>query len=212
MTSIFPVDVARCARRSAMRALLAFGMAFAAPFASSAAQTTPPGTPPVPPQRAGAERAEGRAGQRAQMERQLENRINNIVRTRLGLNDDQFDQLRAVSARMEHERRTLRREEMSTRAELRRHLLAGEAPNESQVAELLERLPRLERRRIDMMEQEQRELARFLQPSQRARYFALQDELRRNLQEGQRRRMGEAGPPEEKAMPRRIRPPLAPRR
>ena len=40
------------------------------------------------------------------------------------------------------------------------------------------------------MEQEQRELAKFLSPSQRARYFGLQDELRRGMQDLQRRRMG----------------------
>lgn len=204
--------VRRAARTRAMAWCAAWLVAAATPFAAITAQTTPPVTPPAPVQGARGERGGSRAPQRAQMERQLENRINNIVRTRLGLNDDQFSQLRMISTRMESERRTLRREEMTTRSELRRQLLAGETANESQIAELLERLPRIERRRIDMLEQEQRELARFLQPSQRARYFALQDELRRNLQEGQRRRMGEGAPPAESVGARRGRPPFAPKR
>ena len=149
----------------------------------------------------------GSPGARAQMERRVEARINDIIRTRLGLSDEQHDQLRAVSKRLESERRNLRREEISTRGELRRHLLAAEPANETRIAELLDQLPRLERRRIDMMEQEQRELARFLAPSQRARYFALQDELRRSLQESQRRRMGPGSDEDGGPSRRRARPP-----
>jgi len=85
-----------------------------------------------------------------------------------------------------------RREEMQTRKAMREELLAGDNANVSKVADLLEQMPRLERRRIELMEQEQRELSKFLSPVQRARYFALQDELRRNMQELQRRRMGAA--------------------
>lgn len=156
----------------------------------------------------------GRPAQRALMERRLQDRINQLVRTRLSLTDEQFTQLRAVSARMENERRALRRDEMGARNELRRQLGAGEITNEARVAELLEQLPRLERRRIDMLEQEQRELARFLQPSQRARYFAMQDQLRRELQEGQRRRLDTDGPPGGAPGPQRrgSRPPFAPSR
>jgi hypothetical protein len=55
---------------------------------------------------------------------------------------------------------------------------------------LLDEMPRLERRRVELMEREQRELAKFLSPVQRARYFGLQDELRRGMQELQQRRLG----------------------
>jgi hypothetical protein len=48
----------------------------------------------------------------------------------------------------------------------------------------------LERRKLDLLEAEQRDLAKFLSPIQRARYFGLQDELRRGMQDLQRRRMG----------------------
>ncbi len=159
--------------------------------AGAAAQAPPPGQAQARSEQPPA----GRPAQRAAIERRLQERINQIVRTRLALTDDQFVQLRGVSERIEKDRRALRRDEMLTRNELRRLLSPGESPNEARVAELLEQLPRLERRRIDMQEQEQRELARFLQPSQRARYFALQDQLRREVQEGQRRRMGGDGPP-----------------
>ena len=40
---------------------------------------------------------------------------------------------------------------------------------------------------VELQEQEQRELARFLTAVQRARYFALQEELRRGMQDLQQR-------------------------
>ncbi len=149
------------------------------------------GGPPI------AGRADGRAGAlrpkvdaRALLEQRLQDRVNEIVRTRLALSDEQFQQLLELSTRAEAEKRALRRDEVDTRVALRRELLAGDRVNESRVSELLDKLPRLERRRIDLMEAEQKDLARFLSPSQRARYFALQDELRRNMQDMQRRRLG----------------------
>lgn len=164
--------------------------AFALP--SAVAQGGPPG---------GAMRAAGvgQGGQqpprltpekRAAMERQLQARINNVIRQRLALNDDQFGKLQEVASHIEDDRRTLRNDELTTRFALRQELLAGDRVNETKVGELLDKLPKFERRRVELIEQEQRELAKFLSPSQRARYFALQDELRRNMQDMQRRRMG----------------------
>jgi protein CpxP len=177
----------RVATRTTAPVLAALAVASASPLGAQPTVQGDRGRGGPPGGRSPDERTQA---DRAQMERRFEARINDIIRTRLALNDEQFTQLRAVSARVEQERRGLRREEIATRSELRRLLLATEPTNETRVAELLEQLPKLERRRIDMMEQEQRELSKFLAPSQRARYFALQDELRRNLQESQRRRMG----------------------
>lgn len=127
--------------------------------------------------------------QRLQMERRLEDRINRVVRDRLAPTDEQFAKLREVARRVEQERRTLRNEEMATRFALRRELLAGDRANENTVAELLDRMVQYERRRSELMEREQRELAKFLSPSQRAKYIGVQDELRRTMQDLQRRRM-----------------------
>lgn len=127
---------------------------------------------------------------RVELERRFQQRMEAMVRQRLQLTDEQATRLRDVASRTEEARRTLRRDEMLARRAMRDELLAGDNANEARVAELLEQLPRLERRRLELFEQEQRELARFLSPVQRARYFGLQDELRRGVQELQRRRMG----------------------
>lgn len=131
------------------------------------------------------------AAERQEMERRMQERINGILRERLALTDDQFAKLREVASRIETERRSLRREEFEIRVAMREELLGGRTPNESRVAELLERMQRVERRRVELMEREQRDLSGFLSASQRARYVALQDELRRNMQDMQQRRMGD---------------------
>ncbi len=152
----------------------------------------------------------GSEPRRAELERRFQQRIDAMVRQRLELSDEQALKLREVASRTETARRTLRREEMQARQAMRDELLAGDNANVSKVADLLDQLPRLERRRIELMEQEQRELSKFLSPVQRARYFALQDELRRNMQELQRRRLGAVdslrAPGGGRGMPQRRRP------
>jgi Spy/CpxP family protein refolding chaperone len=126
---------------------------------------------------------------RAALENRLQERLLVVVRQRLNLSDEQLARLRDVASKTEDERRALRRDELTARFAMRQELLAGDNANENKVADLLEQLPRLERRRVDLMEREQRELAKFLSPVQRARYFGLQDELRRGMQELQQQRL-----------------------
>jgi Spy/CpxP family protein refolding chaperone len=177
---------------------------------SAQAQGGPPmGGPPMGGPPAGGR--QGRAldeAQRERLERSFQQRLDGIVRQRLNLTDEQHGKLREVASRTEDARRQLRTDELTTRLAMRRELLAGDRANEARVSELLERMPKLERRRLELMETEQRELARFLSPLQRARYFALQDELRRGMQELQRRRLGMDDSVANSAQPRaRRRPP-----
>jgi len=130
-----------------------------------------------PPRGDTASRRGGRA-----IEHQLQQRIATIMQQRLQLNDEQLRQLTEVTRRFERERMQVRGEDYRLRMAMRTQLMAGDTASQERVAELLEQMPRVERRRIDLMESEQRELARFLTPVQRARYVALQDEIRRNME------------------------------
>lgn len=147
------------------------------------------GGPPSGPPASGGRSMRPDDPRRDELERRFRQRLDVIVKERLELTDDQHGRLREVASRTENARRTLRREEYAARMAMRRELLAGARANETRVAELLDGMPVLERRRLDLLEQEQRELAKFLSPLQRARYFALQDELRRGMQELQWRRL-----------------------
>jgi Spy/CpxP family protein refolding chaperone len=126
-------------------------------------------------------------GQR--MDRRLQERINQTIRQRLALSDEQFDKMREVASRIEEDRRSLRSEEMTTRFAMRQELLAGEKANDKRVSELLDQMARIDRRRLDLPEREQRDLAKFLTATQRARYIGMQEQLRREMQDLQRRRL-----------------------
>jgi Spy/CpxP family protein refolding chaperone len=131
--------------------------------------------------------------------------VDSMVRVRVAPTDEQFAKMREVATRHERERREIRMQDGRARVELR-NLLAATTPNEQRIAELLDQVSKLERQRLDLMEREQRELGKFLSPSQRARYIAMQDELRRNMQDMQRNRLGldkpegagRRGPPEKR--------------
>ena len=128
-----------------------------------------------------------------EMEQQVQRRIGAMLKERLSLTDEQLTQLEEVTKKLDRDRRSVRSEEYRLRSTMRAQLLAGDSASNDTIALLLERMPRLERRKIDLMEAEQKELAQFLSPLQRARYVALQDEIRRNMDEIREKR--ESAPP-----------------
>ena len=127
----------------------------------------------------------GAAGQQAPRTREeLENRVRENfaaeVKKRLQLSDDQMTKVMAVNRRLDAERRELFQQERAARLALRAELQAGDSgANQARVAEVLDTLLRLQRRRLDLVEREQRELAAFLTPVQRARYQAFVDFIQR---------------------------------
>ena len=139
------------------------------------------------------DRQPGRPGAAGQsqapaLERQFRERFAEVVRRRLNLNDQQMRQLGQVNDQFERDRMRLLREERQMRQALRAQVLADDS---SQVAELLDRAIQIQRQRLDITEREQRELAKFMSPLQRAKYTAIQDDLRRRLEEfRQQRRPG----------------------
>ena len=145
------------------------------------------------------------------LERQFRERLAEVVRRRLNLNDVQMRQLRQVNERVERERMQLLREERQVRVALRTEMLAGDSADQERVATLLDNTLRIQRRRLDLTEQEQRALSDFMTPLQRAQYFAIQDDLRRRLedirqqrQQRQQRRPGmPPGPPPQGRPPHR---------
>ena len=90
--------------------------------------------------------------------------------------------------------------ERETRQSLRAEILAGDGANQAKVGQLLDQSIQLQRQRLDLLQSEQRELGKFLSPVQRAKYFGIQNELRKRAQDmrarqGMRRRMGQMRAP-----------------
>lgn len=122
-------------------------------------------------------------GQRRQMlEQRLRERIGEVVKRRLQLTDDQMAKLQNTNRQFEPQRASLLMKERDVRRELRQQLMSGTA-DQNRVGVLLDQAMQLERQRLDLTQNEQREMAKFMTPVQRAKLFGLQNEMRRRAQE-----------------------------
>ncbi len=126
---------------------------------------------------------------RGAVEDRIRQRVVRLLRERVGLNDDQLRRLGPVNQRFDARRQALFRDEREVRQSLRREL-SGQTADQSRVATQVDQLFALQRRRLELAAEEQRELAAFMTPVQRARYLALQDHLRRRAEDVRRRRGG----------------------
>ena len=133
---------------------------------------------------------------REALERRVRERIAQEVQQRLGLDEAQTQRLGATNRKFEEQRRLLLAEERTARMGLREQLMRKDSADQRQVGALVDKLISVQRRRIDLVEQEQRELAGFLTPVQRATYLSMQDQMRRRMEEmrkGGGRRPGARG-------------------
>lgn len=143
---------------------------------------------------AGAQQPLEQPERRAQLEERFRRQLAQTLKNRLDLTDDQLRRLGEVNQRHEEQRRLLVQQERDVRIALREEMLAGERANQQRVSELLDRMIRIQRQRIDIVEREQRELAEFLTPMQRAQYAAVQEQFRRRIEEMRRQRQQQRRP------------------
>ena len=120
---------------------------------------------------------------RQMLEQRLRERTGEVVQRRLGLSDAQMRQLQSTNQQFESRRTQLFSREREIRRSLRSELMLGEKANQNKVGQLLDETLNLERQRLDLVQSEQRELAKFLTPVQRAKLFGIQNEMRRRTQE-----------------------------
>jgi flagellar biosynthesis GTPase FlhF len=176
-------------RISGCAAGFAFALLLAGVTQPSTAQAP---TAQAPPTDTGAAMP-GRGGPRRQMlEQRVRERFEQIVRQRLQLTDDQMQKLRQTNQRFAVQRRALTEQERGLRSEIRRELQPGVAANQTHVAALTDSLFAIQRQRLDMAQSEQKELATYLSPVQRVRFYGLQEQLRRRLEMIRQRRQGVA--------------------
>jgi periplasmic protein CpxP/Spy len=124
---------------------------------------------------------------RLALERQVQQQLWRLTRQRVGLSDAQMRELGPVNQRFEVRRRQILRAERDTRLALRGAVLDSSSADSARVGEQIDRLLQLERQRIDLVQEEQRELAKFMTPVQRAKYMALQEQVRRRVEQMRRR-------------------------
>ena len=128
--------------------------------------------------------------QGGKLEQRVRERIAAVVQNRLQLTDDQMRRLRDVNAKYEGQRRKLVADERDARIVLRAELQRGKQGDQSRISDAVDRMFKTQRARIDLAEQEQRDLSAFMTASQRAGYLALQEQIRRRVDEMRQRRLG----------------------
>jgi hypothetical protein len=144
----------------------------------------------------GEPRQSGRGDERAGLEKQVRETLWRMTRQRVGLSDDQMRKLAPVNARFETERRELLRSERQTRIALRTAVMDSASPDQGKISQHMDRLLELQRMRVDLVAREQKELSAFMTPVQRAKYMALQEQVRRRFEQMSRGgRGGRNGPP-----------------
>lgn len=133
-------------------------------------------------------------GPRQLLEQRVRMLFERIVRQRLQLTDAQVARLRTTNQEFAPRRRDLATRERKIRQTMRTELRPGGVPDQARLATLMDSLFALQRERLDMLQAEQRELATFLSPAQRIRYYALQEQLRRRVEAMRQARLGALPP------------------
>jgi hypothetical protein len=129
-------------------------------------------------------------GRRQALEQRVRQQMAAVVQQRLRLNADQMRRLGEVNRDMEAQRRVLNQQERDVRLGLRAEVMRGDSANQDRVARYVDQLIDVQRRRIELLSREQRALAAFMTPTQRAQYLAIQDQLRRRMEDMRGRRRG----------------------
>jgi len=139
------------------------------------------------------QRAAPNAARRQQLEARLRQGLWRVTKNRVGLSDEQMMKLAQVSRPFDVQRRQLAVQEREERLALRREILAGPNADQQRVAASLDRVLELQRRRAQLQIDEQRALGAFMTPIQRAKYAALQEQLRRRAEKLRGQRAGATG-------------------
>jgi hypothetical protein len=123
------------------------------------------------------------ANRNQQLQQQIRRSFWRVAKQRIGFSDDQMLRLERTSQRFDQQRRILAQEEKAQRVAMRTEILADSNANQNNVAVALEQLHVLQQRRLDLLAEEQKEFATFMTPLQRAKFMALQEQVRRRLQD-----------------------------
>ena len=126
---------------------------------------------------------------RERLEAEVRRNFSRVVRERVGLNDDQMRRLQPITQKYEQQRRQIQMQERQTRMSLQAAMRDEQAADPKQLEQHLQALVDVHKQRAALIEAEQRELAEFMTPVQRVKFMALQEQVRRNLEQMRQRRM-----------------------
>ncbi len=111
------------------------------------------------------------AARRQQVEQQIRRTLWRVAKQRIGLTDEQMLRLERTSQRFEQRRRLLAQRERVLRLSLRTEVLSDSAADQATISGTLDQLQALQRQRLDLELEEQKEFAEFMTPLQRAKFI-----------------------------------------
>jgi Spy/CpxP family protein refolding chaperone len=135
----------------------------------------------------------------------LQRRMSEIVQRTLGATDDQMRQLSEVNRKYQPQRRELNQRDRQARQSIRAEVLRDSLADQSKVARTLDELVEVQRQRIEIFAREQRDLAQFLTPVQRAKYATLQERLRKKVEQLRQRQQENGLAPQQRRRLRQMR-------
>jgi hypothetical protein len=119
---------------------------------------------------------------RQELAKAIRQRWQQVVRDRLGLNEVQMRQLQETTRHFNAQRQTLNQEEKAIRSEMRDQVTGVTPTDDKHLAAMIDTVLDLQRQRLELTRNEQRELSLFLSPLQRVKYLALQEQLRLQME------------------------------
>ena len=139
--------------------------------------------------------------QRKALAQQIRQRWQQIVRDRLGLNEVQMRQLQETTRHFNAQRNTLNQEERAIRIEMRDQVTGAAPTDDKHLAAMIDTVLDLQRQRLELTRNEQRELSLFLTPLQRVKYLALQEQLRQQMERLRQAALARGQTPEDSTAP-----------
>ena len=120
---------------------------------------------------------------RAELEDEVRRGFARAVRERVGLNDDQMSKLGSATRKYENQRRQTQMDERDARMKLQALVLVGSDADSTRIKQFISQLIDVRKRRLQIDEAEQKELASIMSPMQLARFLGLQEQVRRRLEQ-----------------------------
>jgi Spy/CpxP family protein refolding chaperone len=128
--------------------------------------------------------------------RRIRQAFGGVVRRQLDLNEEKWTQFERVDRDFQRRRTQIQRGERQARFALKAAMEDTASVDQAKIAQYLNELTQAQRKRADLLDAEQKELATFLTPLQRAKLQALREQLTRRIAQMQQQgNAGRRGPP-----------------
>jgi len=135
----------------------------------------------------------------------LQRRAAEVVQRTLGASDEQMRRLGEVNRKYQAERKVLNQKDREARQAIRAEVLRDSMANQDKVSRMLDDLVAVQHQRLDVFTREQRDLATFLTPVQRAKYASLQEGLRKKVEQLRQQRQENGLAPAQRRRLRQLR-------